>query len=479
GGGQHDAHPVPDCARRRIGARARTRRRRRRLPSQALRDRRAARAHPGFGPAAGAGSPDAAGCGIGANRLRGAPARSPRPRDSAHGPGVVRARGACGAGGADREPHRAAREHLARLQSRLPRQFPRQPQPAAPQARDPRRRLRDPNRPRRGLRVRASSMKPHSLVFRLAMLQQVLAAALIAVFAGSAVWLSARTLEREEVRFLTATARKMADNIDHDLEKHDDLERVALETVGEDAPVGVRVDVLDEQGRQVASTAPARSPARREETTTRRAHLSHGGWVVVSTSTRAPRSAISALILALFLTAIPLFIGVAAISRALARRALRPLSRMAGQAEQATLQGDLHALGHPTDPVEVATLATAFNRLLARVDKMLQTEREFTQDAAHELRTPLTVLSGELERASSDASLPAPRREGLGRAWDQARRMSELVEALLLLRGSDASAPERPEGLVPVNLTDMLREVGHELCERLPERAHDLEIVAA
>ena len=322
-------------------------------------------------------------------------------------------------------------------------------------------------------------MKPHSLVFRLAMLQQVLAAALIAVFAGSAVWLSARTLEREEVRFLTATARKMADNIDHDLEKHDDLERVALETVGEDAPVGVRVDVLDEQGRQVASTAPARSPARREETTTRRAHLSHGGWVVVSTSTRAPRSAISALILALFLTAVPLFIAVAAISRALARRALRPLSRMAGQAEQATLQGDLHALGHPTDPVEVATLATAFNRLLARVDKMLQTEREFTQDAAHELRTPLTVLSGELERASSDASLPAPRREGLGRAWDQARRMSELVEALLLLRGSDASAPERPEGLVPVNLTDMLREVGHELCERLPERAHDLEIVAA
>jgi signal transduction histidine kinase len=322
-------------------------------------------------------------------------------------------------------------------------------------------------------------MKPHSLVFRLAMLQQVLAAVLIAVFAGSAVWLSARTLERQELRFLSATAGKMADNVDRDLEKHDDLQRVALETVEEDAPAGVRVDVLDEQGRLVASTAPAKSPARQQETWTRRAHLSHGGWVVVSTSTRPLRNAISALILALLLTAVPLFIAVAAISRALARRALRPLSRMAGQATQATLQGDLHALGHPTDPVEVATLAAAFNRLLARVGKMLQTEREFTQDAAHELRTPLTVLSGELERVSSDASLPAPRREGLGRAWDQARRMSELVEALLLLRGSDALAPERPEGLVPVNLTDALREVGHELCERLPERARDLEIVAA
>jgi two-component system, OmpR family, heavy metal sensor histidine kinase CusS len=318
-------------------------------------------------------------------------------------------------------------------------------------------------------------MKPHSLVFRLALLQQVLAAVLIAVFAGSAVWLSARTLERQELRFLSATARKMADNLDRDLEKHDDLKLVALEIVGEDAPVGVRVDVLDEQGRLVATTAPGRS-ARREETWTRQAHLSHGGWVVVSTSTRPRRNAISALILALLLTAAPLLIAVAAISRALARRALRPLSRMAVQAEQATLQGDLRALGHPSDPVEVATLSTAFNRLLARVDKMLKTEREFTQDAAHELRTPLTVLSGELERASSDATLPEARREGLVRAWDQARGISGLVEALLLLRGSDASATE---AFVPVNLTDLLQDLGHELGERLPDRAHDLEIVGA
>src|SRR4029079_9116693 len=103
-----------------------------------------------------------------------------------------------------------------------------------------------------------------------------------------------------------------------------------------------------------------------------------------------------------------------------ARRALLPLSRMAGQAEQASAEsGTVDPLGRADDPVEVALLAASFNRLLARLEHTLRAEQAFSRDAAHELRTPLTILSGDLEYARTDPALPEQQRFPLARAWEQ------------------------------------------------------------
>lgn len=320
-------------------------------------------------------------------------------------------------------------------------------------------------------------MSAHSLVHRLASLQQLLSAALIVAFSCSTLWLVARTLERQESVYLRNSASQMAESLDREWREEGDLRRAAALAAEEDAPVSVQFDVMDAAGHQVFTTATAGGTASSANRRSIRTPLKRGGWIVASISTKPRGRALSALATALALTAIPLFIGVTALSRALARRALRPLSRITVEAEEATRRGVLRQLEHPTDPTEVATLAAAFDRLFARLDETLRAERHFTQDAAHELRTPLTVLSGELEYALQDSSLPERQREGLRRASEQARALTELVEALLLLRQADAASGGGREAGVPVNLGDVVRDVARELVARSPMRAGDIQVL--
>src|SRR4029077_20611849 len=128
--------------------------------------------------------------------------------------------------------------------------------------------------------------------------------------------------------------------------------------------------------------------------------------------------------------------------RTLARDALRPLSRIAAQADRVTVELRPEGFGDASDPQEIASLAGAFDRLLLRLHDGLRAERHFSRDAAHELRTPLTVVGGEIEFALQDGSLTPAAREGLRHARDQARSMSDLVEALLLLQRAEPGSNE-------------------------------------
>src|SRR5439155_1120515 len=141
-------------------------------------------------------------------------------------------------------------------------------------------------------------------------------------------------------------------------------------------------------------------------------------------------------------------------SSVIARPALRPPSRITSQPENTPWDAQARRFGSAGDPAEIGALAGSFDRLLERLDEILRAERNFTQDAAHELRTPLTVLCGEIEYAVQDPSMPPHIRDGLDRALQQARAMSDLVEALLLLlQGPDPEPKARGELAQPCNLS--------------------------
>jgi len=321
-------------------------------------------------------------------------------------------------------------------------------------------------------------MRVRSLVDRLALLQQALAVTLILAFAASTVWLAARTMERQESATLASAAAHMAESLDQEWREEGDLGRAAASATEEDSPVSVQFDVIDSAGHLVFSTAAGSGHGRSAHRRSVRRPLPRGGWVVASLSTEPRRRALSALVTALVLTAIPLVLTVTAAGRVLARRALRPLARITVEAEDATRHGALRPLQHPADPTEVDTLAAAFDRLFARLNEALEAERHFTEDAAHELRTPLTVLSGELELALQDPALPPARRDGLNRAWAQTRDLGELVDALLLLRRSESTGRVGIESAAPVNLADVARDLAREVADRFPARVRDVEIVA-
>ena len=152
------------------------------------------------------------------------------------------------------------------------------------------------------------------------------------------------------------------------------------------------------------------------------------------------------------------------------RFSLRPLRRVAATASQVAdlpLESGEVLLppGVPdTDPAtETGQVGLAFNRMLGHVQTALRRRaasearlRRFAADASHELRTPLSAIRGYAELAllhpgeSSEAVTHA-----LGRVLSESKRMSVLVDDLLLLARLDAGRPLTSQ---PVDLSRLAIE---------------------
>jgi two-component system OmpR family sensor kinase len=111
---------------------------------------------------------------------------------------------------------------------------------------------------------------------------------------------------------------------------------------------------------------------------------------------------------------------------------------------------------------EVGQVGAALNTLLAHVETSLQARhrseqqiRQFVGDASHELRTPLATIVGYVELASRRPEDNHTVRTALAKVNEESRRMTALVEDLLLLARLDSG---RPLERRPVDLTRLLVE---------------------
>jgi heavy metal sensor kinase len=122
----------------------------------------------------------------------------------------------------------------------------------------------------------------------------------------------------------------------------------------------------------------------------------------------------------------------------IASMALRPITDMAAQAARIQPDG-LETLGASERRDELGQLSRAFNGLVDRLRKAIHAERQFVADASHELRTPVSVV-----RTASDVALDREHRdeedyrETLAIIRDESRRLSRLVEGMLMLARADA-----------------------------------------
>jgi signal transduction histidine kinase len=105
---------------------------------------------------------------------------------------------------------------------------------------------------------------------------------------------------------------------------------------------------------------------------------------------------------------------------------------------------------------ELSKRARTFDGLVARVDDVLNKQRQLLADTSHELRTPLTTIRGNLELLERD--LPtAERAEVLAETREEVDRMARLVRDLLLLAESGSGALQLEK--VPLRLDLLTREV--------------------
>ena len=122
----------------------------------------------------------------------------------------------------------------------------------------------------------------------------------------------------------------------------------------------------------------------------------------------------------------------------LVRRALKPVESITRAAERITQHNLSERLPVSETGDELERLSVSLNRMIARLDDAFQNSKRFVADASHELRTPLTILRGELESLIEDSRLDAEVRERAASMFEEAVRLSRIVEQLFTLSRLDA-----------------------------------------
>jgi signal transduction histidine kinase len=193
-----------------------------------------------------------------------------------------------------------------------------------------------------------------------------------------------------------------------------------------------------------------------------------------------PDSELFGGLLVLLLLGLALVVGALLVADRLGRTFVEPIRAVAAHAGRLGAAGESVTDVEPvavTGPPEVRELATALNRLVARIQTLLAREREANADISHRLRTPVTALrlradgladpeerqrlSADLDelQATIDAVIREARRserEGLVASTDAVAVVRDRVEYWRLLadeqeRDLDA---ELPATAIPVRASE-------------------------
>lgn len=140
----------------------------------------------------------------------------------------------------------------------------------------------------------------------------------------------------------------------------------------------------------------------------------------------------------------------------LARRALRPVDRIAETARRISAEHLAARLEDTGAKDELSRLVQTLNEMLERLDASFHQIRQFSADASHELQTPLTILKGEIEVALRTLRTPNEYQGILTSALEEINRLTRLVEGLLLLARADAGVLRMDHK--PVDLVQLIEE---------------------
>jgi len=150
-----------------------------------------------------------------------------------------------------------------------------------------------------------------------------------------------------------------------------------------------------------------------------------------------------------------------------AGRTLAPMAQMAALARKITADSLSQRLPVRNPHDEIGTLATIFNETFTRLEQSFNALRRFAADASHELRTPVAAL-----RAIGEAALQnhpddtARLTETMGQMLEESRRLTNLIDALLVLARADSGRlPMSLEPINPIALATEARELVGVLAE--------------
>lgn len=124
------------------------------------------------------------------------------------------------------------------------------------------------------------------------------------------------------------------------------------------------------------------------------------------------------------------------------RSGLQPLGAFAEQVHERS-EDNLAPLDEAEAPTELQGVAHALNGLMARLQVVLERERDFVSNAAHELRTPLTAIRAQVEALECD--LPERVQPRFANILGATERAGRLINQLLdVTRSQSIDLSQRP-----------------------------------
>jgi len=136
--------------------------------------------------------------------------------------------------------------------------------------------------------------------------------------------------------------------------------------------------------------------------------------------------------------ALALLAAVGTAAAVLTKRAFRPIDAVVDEAHRIGEIDLRRRLPHPGTTDEIGRLVSTLNDMLERIERSFESQRRFTADASHELRSPLSRLRAELEVMLRRPRERAEYEETLRSCLDEAERLSQLTDELLLLARLDS-----------------------------------------
>ena len=153
--------------------------------------------------------------------------------------------------------------------------------------------------------------------------------------------------------------------------------------------------------------------------------------------------------------------------------ALRPVEAMRSEAAAISASEPDRRLPVGETDDELARLGRTLNEMLERLQRALERERRFVDDASHELRTPLANLKAELDLSTRRARTPDELEAALRSAAEETDRLVRLAEDILVLaRGKGGKLPVRRE---QVDAAALVRDIVATFEGRASERGVALD----
>ena len=157
-------------------------------------------------------------------------------------------------------------------------------------------------------------------------------------------------------------------------------------------------------------------------------------------------------------TALPVILLALLGGTLLAYRALRPARQLVRTFQDIIETGNVHTRA-PADDMrgEFAEMVHLFNRMLARIERLVTGMRDTLDNVAHDLRTPMTRLRGHAELALRHADDADDLRDALADTLEASDAVLETLDAIMDVAEAETGAMQLHRETVPME--ELARDV--------------------